>query len=129
MTDYGSDISTYTNGDLDPTFSSTCTGERLLAENTARIWETPPGMLDDAPEVGGGLWSYLSAPIRAVAAIAAVLKNQAEKDERIRSCDVGVSVRDDVMSISGTLTPSQSEPFRLVLSVDSVSNNPTLLVG
>ena len=127
--DYGTDVSTYMDGDLDPTFSNTCTGEMLVAETVARIWETDVGTLDDAPDVGGGLWGFLSAPVRAVAAIAASLKNQAETDERVQTCDVRVSLRDDVLAVSGLITPSQSAPFRLVLSIDQVSNNPKIMVG
>lgn len=111
----GIDVSTYVDGDLDPTFAL-ITGPRVVAEAIARRLQTPRGGLPRDPSYGTDLRAWVNAslsPAR-LAALRAAIAGEASADPRVEDVDVefiqsGSSLR---ISITGTCAAG---PFDLVL--------------
>ncbi|MBI2388631.1 MAG: hypothetical protein HYV09_03355 [Deltaproteobacteria bacterium] len=121
--DYGIDVSTFLDGDLDPYFRP-LSGPRVVAEAVVRRWTTPSGGLFFEPGFGVDVRELASQAMtpQALFTLGAQLAAQAEEDERVQSAHVDVSfntqtrkllVRADVHTAAG--------PFALVVSVDRLS--------
>lgn len=120
---YGTDVSTFVDGDLDPYFRS-LTGARVVAEAVVRRWTTPSGGLFFDPNFGADVRELVSSALspHALFSLASTLAAEAEEDERVHSAHVNVSfnaqtrkliVRAEIISAEG--------PFTLVVSVDRLS--------
>jgi hypothetical protein len=121
--DYGEDVSTFLDGDLDPYFRP-LTGPRVVAEAVVRRWTTPSGGLFFEPSFGLDVRELSSQAMtpQALFTLGALLASQAEEDERVQSALVELSfnaqtrkllVRAEIRTASG--------PFALVVSVDRLS--------
>jgi len=121
--DYGVDVSTFLDGDLDPYFRP-LTGARVVAEAVVRRWTTPSGGLFFEPGFGVDVRELASQAMtpQALFTLGAQLAAQAEEDDRVQSALVEVSfnhstrkllVRADLRTATG--------PFSLVVSVDRLS--------
>jgi hypothetical protein len=121
--DYGEDVSTFLDGDLDPYFRP-LTGPRVVAEAVVRRWTTPSGGLFFEPSFGVDVRELSSQAMtpQALFTLGALLAAQAEEDERVQSALVELSfntktrrllVRAEIRTASGS--------FALVVSVDRLS--------
>jgi hypothetical protein len=127
-TDYGSDLSCVQ--DLDPR-CIVVTGRRLLAEAVARRWITPRGGLIDDPNYGTDVTAYINDDVkpRDLATLASAMSQEAEKDERVNSCDIDIQVPPNGIGayvITASIHDNDG-PFQLVVGVDSVSKDISLL--
>lgn len=102
--------------------STMSTGFRCVAEAIARRWQTPRGGLIDDPNYGFNLSDFVGDDLGKgdLARIAASARAEAEKDERVVSCDVTVTVLAEVMIVVGKVTTSAG-PFQMVVSIAGVS--------
>lgn len=115
------DVSTFPG--LDPAFRD-ITGRRAIAECIARRYMTPRGFLDYAPNDGFDVRSALSRAMsgRELATLRAEMTAEAEKDERVRSATVDVTVDLEAESIRARVELETAEgPFVLTLSIDKVT--------
>jgi hypothetical protein len=121
--DFGTDISTFKDGDLDP-FFTLISGPRVVAEAIVRRWTTPAGALFYDPSFGEDVRSQLSAAVAPATlfALRARLVAQAEEDERVLEAVVDVAldpltrrllVRAQIRTANG--------PFSLVVSIDRLT--------
>jgi hypothetical protein len=98
-------------------------GFQVVGEAVARRWGTPQGRLIDDPDYGRDVSDLIGddlSPAQIVAE-AQQLAAEAEKDERVLSCQVALD-----LSVAGALTVTAqivtaAGPFKLVLGVSSVS--------
>ncbi len=98
------------------------TGFRCVAEAIARRWQTPRGGLIDDPNYGYDLSDFINADIDLtdLPQIAQSAGAEAEKDERVLSCDVTIQLIAGVMIVAGPVRTAQG-PFQLVVSVSQVT--------
>ncbi len=127
-TDFGSDLSCV--HDLDPR-CIVVTGRRLLAEAIVRRWITPRAGLIGDPDYGTDITAYINDDVspRDIATLKSVMSQEAEKDERVNSCDISVEVPPQgtgVYAITALVHDSDG-PFTLVIGVDTLSKNIQLL--
>ena len=127
-TDFGSDLSCTL--DLDPR-CVVVTGRRLLAEAIVRRWITPRGGLIDDPNYGTDVTAYLNDDVtpRDIAALQTAMSQEAEKDERVNSCDISIAIPPHgtgVYTITAQIHDNDG-PFTLVVSVDTISKDIQLL--
>lgn len=127
-TDFGSDLSCVK--DLDPR-CVVVTGRRLLAEAIVRRWITPRGGLIDDPNYGTDVTAYLNDDVKPsdIATLKSAMAAEAEKDERVNSCDIDVQIPPfgtGVYTITA-LVHDNNGPFQLVVSVDTLSKDIQLL--
>lgn len=89
---YGTDVSTFVDSDLDPYFRE-ISGTRVVAEEIMRRWLTPQGALFWDPKFGSNIRDLLSARVDRLRLFSsqASLAAQAEQDERVASAAVSVS--------------------------------------
>jgi phage baseplate assembly protein W len=122
MADFGSDISTYVNGDLDPTFT-VITGPRVVAEAVARRLETPRGRLPEDPNYGYDLRILLNGSFTAadLARHESAIAAEAEKDPRVERADATLSLGADRRLVARVVLHTAEGPFALVLDVSQVS--------
>jgi len=123
--DYGTDVSTYRDGDLDPTFTL-ISGNRAVAEAIARRLETPHGGLLRYPDYGADLRGWLSRdfndPIATLFGIKTQVEEQAEQDERVISAEATVTYDPTAQRLHIVASIElASGPFELVLSVTAVT--------
>ncbi len=119
---FGADVSTFLEGDLDPYFRD-LSGPRVVAEAVARRWLTPTGALFYDPAFGVDVRELLGAaltPERAFA-LRTKLAQQAEEDDRVDAADVDVSLdpRTRRLEIRASLRTAAG-PFALVLAIDEL---------
>jgi hypothetical protein len=98
------------------------TGFRVVAEAIARRWQTARGGLIDDPNYGTPLTDAVNDDM-ATADLSRLAKSaaaEAEKDERVLSCDVTITLIAQVLMVVGKVTTAQG-PFQLVVSVSQVS--------
>jgi hypothetical protein len=98
-------------------------GFRVVGEAVARRWNTPRGGLVDDPDYGFDLTDYVGDDIGPtdIARISHMAGAEAEKDERVLSADVTVSLLSSgVLTVSGVITTAAG-PFQLVVAVTGVS--------
>ncbi len=103
--------------------STMATGFQVVAEAIARRWQTPRGGLIDDPNYGYDLSDFVNDDLskEELANIAHQAGAEAEKDERVLSCEVTVTfVTGGLLTVTGKVTTTQG-PFALVVSVDQVS--------
>lgn len=98
-------------------------GKRAVAEAIARRWGTPRGGLIDDPDYGYDVSDLVNDDLdkATLARVAHFAKAEAEKDERVRSCTVGiVQMIDQSLLVTGTVVTAEG-PFQLVVSVSQVT--------
>ena len=130
--EFGTDISTYRQGDLDPTFTI-IRGTRVVAEGLARRLETPRGGLIGDPNYGTDLRPWLNrdfvATEEALFAMKAAIEDEADKDERIASAEATVSYSSALRKLHIKIVVVTARgPFELLLAVSAVTVeilNPT----
>ena len=123
-TDFGvGDVSTFVDGDLDPTFAS-LDQERSVMESVARGWISPQGSIPWAPSDGDDIRQMISAKLSPAKLLdwTVRLETSALADERVLSCDVTITVGSDAKSVSihGAIETA-SGPFSLTLAVDALT--------
>lgn len=98
------------------------TGFQVVGEAVVRRWQTPRGGLIGDPNYGLDLSDMVGADLTRVeiAALANAASSEAEKDERVLSCDVTLTFFNGTMTVIGRIQTAQG-PFQLVVSVDQVS--------
>jgi hypothetical protein len=101
-------------------------GRRMLAQAVARRWLTEPGGLFYAPDYGYGLKRHLNASIDNPGSIAAGLRAEAMKDERVEDCQVDVTYQDEELVIKGRLSDAVG-PFDLTLRLSQTTLTLELL--
>ena len=116
--------------DLDPR-CVVVTGRRLLAEAIVRRWITPRGGLLDDPNYGTDVTAYVNDDVtpRDIATLKSVMAQEAEKDERVNSCDIDVQIPPQgtgAYTITA-LVHDNDGPFQLVVDIDTLSKNISLL--
>lgn len=121
-TDFGTDVSTCVDGDLDPYFM-TIRGPRVVAEAIVRRWTTPQGGLFFDPSFGQDVRALLSQAVSPASlfALRASLVAQAEEDERVLQArvDVVLDVPTRRLLIRGEIVTADG-PFSLVVSIDQL---------
>jgi hypothetical protein len=123
--DFGTDVSTYVGGDLDPTFA-VISGRRVVAEAIARRLETRRGALLRDPNYGTDLRAWLNRDFVGSAAtlfrLKASVDREAEEDERVLSADATVTYEPAFQKLRIAIAIETAEgPFELVLAVSAVS--------
>ena len=121
MTDYGTDVSTFP--DLDPTFGD-ITGPRSVLECVARRFLTKRGQVEYAPGDGLDVREFLSGGVdnRKLFSLQAKMQAEAEKDERVLSASVSVTVNQERETLTAKLILELAEgPFTLTLEISKVS--------
>ncbi len=98
------------------------TGFRVIAENIACRWGTARGGLPEDPNFGYRLADFINDDIDRVtlAQIQRAAEAEAEKDQRVDSCEVSLSLVNGAMIVVGKVTTQQG-PFSLVVSASAVS--------
>ena len=98
-------------------------GPQVVAEATLRRWTTSPGQLIDDPNYGRNVYDLVSADLtpRELAYEAQQFGAEAEKDERVLSCTVQITidVAGNVRMIATIVTAAGA--FKLVLNVSAVT--------
>lgn len=127
--EFGTDVSTFFGDgpegpDLDPNFG-TITGRRVVAEAVLRRWTMRRRELLEDLEAGEdvrGLINAKTTPAR-LRSKQSALSTEAEKDERVRSCDVLIILSDDgkKLRIKGTIFPMIGGPFTVVVDPETVT--------
>ncbi len=120
---FGVEFATFKAGqepDLDPSFRQIA-GEPTIVQAVLRSWLTP---FDTAAEgEGRDLRSFaqmrLSSTNRALCR--RQLKAQAERDERVKSCDVKADPFGDALRIRARITPREGKPFELVVDATELT--------
>jgi len=127
-TDFGSDLSCTL--DLDPR-CVVVTGRRLLAEAIVRRWITHRGGLIDDPNFGTDVTAYLNDDVTPadIAALKSAMASEAEKDERVNSCDIDVEIppHGTGVYVITAQVHDNAGPFQLVISVETLSKDIQLL--
>lgn len=119
--DYGTDVSTV--GGFDTTFRLQG-GRQVVAWALARRLGTPRGGLLRDPLYGFDVRDFVQAKMTSAgrAALAAGVRAECLKDERVKSVRVAIEPASDGQTIRLVLEIGlASGPFRLVLSVSSVT--------
>ncbi len=120
MTDYGSCWSCVTDLTIPSTIAS---GKRVVAEAVCRRWQTPRGTLVDDPNYGLALVDYINDDLSPtdLAQLQHDAASEAEKDERVLSCDVSIVLtKAGVLIIDGTINTAEG-PFQLVVSISNLT--------
>lgn len=118
MADFGTDVSTYVMGDLDPSFGI-ISGRRVVAEAVGRLWTSAKGTIITDIDAGVDVRQLLSSPVddNTQNELSQILRNEALRDERV--LDIAVEVRLNAplqrLSIRGAITTSD-EVFEFVFA-------------
>ncbi len=131
MVDLGTDVSTFREMPdgtwrvgLDTTFS-TMSGTRVVGEAIARRLITPRGTFSYDPEYGLDLRSYLNDDLGPtdLYALSSLIEAEAEKDERVLSADVSVSLDSQTsrMNVRINLTLLDSTQYDLTLAIEALT--------
>jgi hypothetical protein len=116
---FGLDVSTFLDGDLDPYFRP-LSGARTVAEAVARRWLTPTGALFYDPAFGVDVRELLGAALTAehVFALRIRLAQQAEEDDRVGGADVDIEHHTATRRLTiRAVLRTAGGPFALVLSI------------
>jgi len=122
--DYGTDISTYRDGDLDRSFTL-ISGTRVLAEAIARRLETPRGALIGDPNYGTDIRGWLNKDFvdseAALFRLKTAIEDEASKDERVIGAEATVLYDPAEKRLRITIAiEGAAGPFDLVLAVSQV---------
>lgn len=111
--DLGTDLATLSDGDLDPTFAL-LSGPQLVARDLALRLQTPGVFYDES--IGTDLRAWCARPLTDSERrrVAALVRMEARRDDRIDDVDVVVSGSQSSLSIAVDGT-TVAGPFRLVL--------------
>lgn len=111
----GIDVSTFVDGDLDPTFEL-ITGPRVVAEAVARRLMTPRGGLVRNPAYGTDLRQWVNGSLTNArrAALRSAIAGEASQDPRVESIEVELVEVGSAMRVSIT-GRCAAGPFDLVL--------------
>lgn len=122
-TDFGTDVSTFVDGDLDP-FFRVISGKRVVAEAIVRRWTTPQGGLFFDENFGRDVRDLLGQATspQTLFALKNALVAQAEEDERVHEARVDVSLNPQTrrLLIRGEIVTADG-PFSFVVSVSDLS--------
>jgi hypothetical protein len=126
--DFGSDVSTFVAGDLDPSFNL-ITGPHVVAENIARRLSTTRGTMIDDPNFGLNLRDFLNSAMtpQQIFALQKSVEAECEKDDRVLDASAQLtytSVAGGTLRVSVVFNTSAG-PFALDLSVSALT--PTLI--
>lgn len=102
--------------------STMATGFRVVGEAIARRWQTPRGGLIDDPNYGTDLTDSVGDDLdkASLSRLAHSAGAEAEKDERVLSCDVTITLLGELLMVAGRVVTGLG-PFQLVVSVDRVT--------
>ena len=119
--DLGTDISTPSAADLDPSLGLV-SGLRGLGEALARRLCTPRGGLLDDPGYGTDVRSWLNSSLdtRALQTIAVLVREELLQDERVEDASVTVAYTAPRLTITAQVR-SSAGPLTLVLAVSAVT--------
>jgi hypothetical protein len=121
--DFGTDISTFVDGDLDP-FFRLISGKRVVGEAIVRRWTTPQGGLFFDENFGRDVRDLLGQATspQTLFALRTALVAQAEEDERVlhASVDVSLNTQTRKLFIRGEIATADG-PFTLVVAVTDLS--------
>lgn len=123
MTDFGRDVSTFTNGDLDPAFRW-ISGRRVVAERVARRLYTDVDLLEYAPDGCLDIRAFLSGGVdnATLLRLASRITAIAERDESVATADATVSWNDATQALKVRIALETEEgPFSLVLAITAVT--------
>jgi hypothetical protein len=129
---YGVDISNWVGFgqlDLDPS-GKLVTGNQLLAQNLlARLFNRKGSYLQ-SPNFGIDLAGYQNVSDKDIrpGAIAAQIKLELSKDERVSSINVQVTYANNVLKIIIIVTPNETGPFSLVMTLNQAAVSPNFEV-
>lgn len=117
MADYGTDVSTFLNGDLDPSFTI-ISGPQVVVEAIARRLTTPQGSLISDPTYGFDVRELLHADLdrRAEARVIGQIRSQVESDERILTSSVSLTRSGETLAIRVRFS-TQDGPFAFTLAI------------
>lgn len=98
------------------------TGFRCVAEAIVRRWSTPRGGLIDDPNYGYDLTDLINDDLDKadLARAAHTAGAEAEKDERVLSCETTITMIGDTLNVTGKVATAAG-PFQLVVSVNQVT--------
>ena len=129
-TDYGTDISTFIQGGLDPNFNL-IQGPLVVAENVARRLSTANGQIDDDIGYGFDLTSWINAVMDEQLdekVMEILLRKECRKDPRVDDASVQVSqVEPGVFRCNIKLYLIEGETFALVLTLSSLTQKLEIL--
>jgi hypothetical protein len=111
------------NGQDLSTPSYMASGNQVVAEAILRRWTTSPGQLVDDPNYGRNVWDLVNAALspRDLAYAQQQFSAEAEKDERVLSCPVVLTITAaGLVTLSATVTTAAG-PFPLVVQVNAVT--------
>lgn len=114
--DYGTDISTHVDGDLDPNFR-TISGPIVIAEAVARRWNMRRGKMFWDPNAGEDIGDRLNGKFSEsqIWALSCALESEAEKDERVSSCAVAIEiVGGKLLRLKAVIDPTVGQSFAFV---------------
>lgn len=117
MADFGTDISTFLNGDLDPAFT-VISGPQVVVEAVARRLTTPQGSLISDPTYGYDVRRLLHADLdrRSEGRAVAMMRAQIEADERVLSASVALTRTGETLAVKVRFS-TQEGPFAFVLAI------------
>lgn len=121
MKNYGSDLSTFTSATPDLSFKP-ISGKRAILEAVARRWITPRGTLITDRNAGTDLHMWLNGSFSAtnISILQQALADEAQKDERVRSCIVTCTLIDRTLYVNGRIEVNDDPtPFFFVFQIDS----------
>ena len=131
MIDYGVDVSCRPGKGLDP-FFRTITSNELLGEIALRRIFCAPGSYLQAPSFKSiDLISELNKATREVDTVGLSSRASAAimADERFEAATANVTFNGGLLRVSIRLTPSNSPPFTLVVTVANVATDPTFTIA
>jgi phage baseplate assembly protein W len=105
------------------------TGNQCVAEAILRRWSTSPGQLIDDPTYGYNLTDLVSDDLSSadISYAQQQAASQAKRDERVRNAKVAITLlANGTLQVVGQITTA-SGPFRLVVSVSSVTTQLLLV--
>jgi len=129
LPDYGYDISTLINGDIDPLMAATATGQHLVAERCARRLTTRRGGLFYDLNFGLDIRGYLNDTFTSATVFecSRAVESELEKDEEVASATATVTTPAPGTLRISVLIETALGPFQLVLSATQLATNIQVL--
>lgn len=129
---FGVDISNWSGSgllDLDPS-GKLVTGNQLLAQNLlARLFNRKGSYLQ-SPNFGIDLSGYQNVSDKDIrpGAIAAQIKLELSKDERVSETNVQVTYSNNILKIKIGVIPYETGPFSLIITLNQAATSPNFQV-